>query len=62
MSYVTYKPKQCRVFETIGNFIGEKWKLTQPVFPNEQYRFNGRHFTVVTNLVGLLIYMLKIQK
>ena len=53
LSSAAWKPNRRRVFETIGDFIGEKWQLTQPVFPNEQYGFNGRHFTVVTNLVSL---------
>ena len=43
------------MFETIGNFTGGEWQLTQPVFPNEQYGFNGRHFSVVTNLVSLVL-------
>ena len=52
LSSAAWKPNQSRVFETIGNFTGGEWQLTQPVFPNEQYGFNGRHFTVVTNLVS----------
>ena len=54
LSSAAWKPSKHRVFETIGNFTGGEWQLTQPVFPNEQYGFNGRHFTVVTNLVSLV--------
>ena len=49
---VAWKPNQRRVFETVGHLARGKWKLTQPVFPNEQYGFNRRHFKVVTNLVS----------
>ena len=54
LSSAAWKSNQCRVFETIGNFTGGEWQLTHPVFPNEQYGFNGRHFTVVTNLVSIV--------
>ena len=52
LSSAAWKANKRRVFETVGHFTGGEWQLTQPVFPSEMYGFNGRHFTVITNLVS----------
>ena len=44
------------MLESTGKFIGMKWRLTHPIFPNVKYGFNGRHFVAVTAEVRLLCF------